>query len=125
MPKLYCRLGIALQPFPRLPPRPQGIDGKDIKMDRFKGKVLLVINVASACGERPPGWQVAAHAACFNPPHPFHQPDKPSPTRAGFTPQYTEMSQLYDKYASKGLEVLAFPCNQVGLVGFLLAPFLP
>jgi hypothetical protein len=30
----------------------QGIDGKDIKMDRFKGKVLLIINVASACG----GW---------------------------------------------------------------------
>lgn len=38
----------------------QGIDGKDIKMDRFKGKVLLIINVASACG----GWGSARHAAC-------------------------------------------------------------
>lgn len=33
---------------------------------------------------------------------------------AGFTPQYTEMTELYNKYAAKGLEVLAFPCNQVG-----------
>ncbi|EFN52049.1 hypothetical protein CHLNCDRAFT_49115 [Chlorella variabilis] len=50
-------------------------------MDRYKGKVLLIINVASACG---------------------------------FTPQYTEMTELYNKYAAKGLEVLAFPCNQFG-----------
>nr|AFI55002.1 GPX1b [Chlorella sp. NJ-18] len=59
----------------------KSIDGKDIKMDKFKGKVLLVINVASACG---------------------------------FTPQYTEMSELYNKYSKDGLEVLAFPCNQFG-----------
>ncbi|KAL4436645.1 hypothetical protein ABPG75_003784 [Micractinium tetrahymenae] len=59
----------------------KGIDGQDINMSKFKGKVLLIINVASACG---------------------------------FTPQYTEMTELYNKYSRQGLEVLAFPCNQFG-----------
>ncbi len=35
-------------------------------------------------------------------------------TRCGFTPQYTELQNLYDKYADKGLEILDFPCNQFG-----------
>ncbi len=35
-------------------------------------------------------------------------------TRCGFTPQYTELEQLYDKYHGKGLEILDFPCNQFG-----------
>ncbi|KAG5417064.1 hypothetical protein I9W82_004697 [Candida metapsilosis] len=32
----------------------------------------------------------------------------------GFTPQYHELQQLYSKYHSQGLEILAFPCNQFG-----------
>lgn len=32
----------------------------------------------------------------------------------GFTPQYAELQSLYNKYSSKGLVVLGFPCNQVG-----------
>ncbi|CAD1809165.1 Glutathione peroxidase-like peroxiredoxin GPX3 [Candida parapsilosis] len=32
----------------------------------------------------------------------------------GFTPQYHELQQLYDKYHAKGLEILGFPCNQFG-----------
>ncbi|KAI3426070.1 hypothetical protein D9Q98_008038 [Chlorella vulgaris] len=59
----------------------KGIDGSEVKLDRYKGKVLLVVNVASACG---------------------------------FTPQYTEMTELYNKYNKQGLEILAFPCNQFG-----------
>ena len=35
-------------------------------------------------------------------------------TRCGFTPQYTELEQLYEKYADKGFEILDFPCNQFG-----------
>ena len=57
------------------------IDMNSIKMEEFKGKTLLIVNVASACG---------------------------------FTPQYTGLQNLYDRYKDKGLEILAFPCNQFG-----------
>ena len=33
-------------------------------------------------------------------------------TGCGFTPQYTELQQIYDEYHDKGLEILDFPCNQ-------------
>lgn len=33
-------------------------------------------------------------------------------SKCGFTPQYTELQQLYERYHEKGLEVLAFPCDQ-------------
>ena len=33
-------------------------------------------------------------------------------TRCGFTPQYTGLEALYEKYNSKGFEILDFPCNQ-------------
>ena len=35
-------------------------------------------------------------------------------TQCGFTPQYEELQQLYDKYHDRGFEVLDFPCNQFG-----------
>ncbi|KAJ4969261.1 hypothetical protein NE237_015962 [Protea cynaroides] len=54
--------------------------GKDVDLSNYKGKVLLVVNVASKCG---------------------------------FTDvNYTQLTELYSKYKDKGLEVLAFPCNQ-------------
>lgn len=59
----------------------KSIDGKNIQLSKFKGKVLLIVNVASQCG---------------------------------FTPQYKEFVELYDKYNRQGLEVIAFPCNQFG-----------
>ncbi len=33
-------------------------------------------------------------------------------TGCGFTPQYTGLQMLYDKYKDQGFEVLDFPCNQ-------------
>jgi glutathione peroxidase len=35
-------------------------------------------------------------------------------SQCGFTSQYQGLQALYDKYASKGAEVLGFPCNQFG-----------
>lgn len=35
-------------------------------------------------------------------------------TKCGFTPQYEELEKLYEKYHSKGFEILDFPCNQFG-----------
>jgi len=35
-------------------------------------------------------------------------------TRCGFTPQYKELEQLYQKYQAQGFEILDFPCNQFG-----------
>ena len=57
------------------------IRGDDVSLERYRGKVLLIVNVASRCG---------------------------------FTPQYTGLQSLYDKYHDRGLEILAFPCNQFG-----------
>jgi len=57
------------------------IDGKDVNLSKYKGKVLLIVNVASKCG---------------------------------FTKQYAGLQKIYDKYNSKGFEVLGFPCNQFG-----------
>jgi len=33
-------------------------------------------------------------------------------SKCGFTPQYEGLQELYKKYNSKGLEVIAFPCDQ-------------
>lgn len=55
-------------------------DGGKASLSKYKGKVLLIVNVASACG---------------------------------FTPQYSGLAALADKYAND-LVVIAQPCNQFG-----------
>jgi len=35
-------------------------------------------------------------------------------TECGFTPQYDDLQDLYEKYQQAGLEILDFPCNQFG-----------
>lgn len=35
-------------------------------------------------------------------------------TQCGFTPQYDDLQDLYEKYQEEGLEILDFPCNQFG-----------
>ncbi len=54
------------------------IDGQPTALAQFKGKVVLIVNVASKCG---------------------------------FTPQYTGLEALYEKYKERGFVVLGFPAN--------------
>lgn len=35
-------------------------------------------------------------------------------TGCGFTPQYTELQEMYEEFRDKGFEILDFPCNQFG-----------
>ncbi|KAF8380257.1 hypothetical protein HHK36_027741 [Tetracentron sinense] len=60
----------------------QDARGNDVDLSTYKGKVLVIVNVASQCGLT--------------------------------NSNYTELSQLYQKYKDQGLEILAFPCNQFG-----------
>lgn len=55
--------------------------GEEILFEKLRGKVVIIVNVASLCG---------------------------------FTPQYSDLERLYQKYHHQGLEILAFPCNQFG-----------
>jgi glutathione peroxidase len=35
-------------------------------------------------------------------------------SKCGFTPQYEQLEELYQEYHEKGVEIIAFPCNQFG-----------
>ena len=35
-------------------------------------------------------------------------------TGCGFTPQYTELQEMYEEFNAQGFEILDFPCNQFG-----------
>ena len=37
-----------------------------------------------------------------------------SATKCGFTPQYTELNEIYAEFNKDGFEILDFPCNQFG-----------
>jgi glutathione peroxidase len=57
------------------------IDGKPMPLADFKGKVVLMVNVASQCG---------------------------------YTPQYTALEALYEKYKDQGFVIVGFPANNFG-----------
>jgi glutathione peroxidase len=57
------------------------IDGKPSPLANYKGKVILVVNVASRCG---------------------------------FTPQYSSLEAIYEKYKDQGFVILGFPANNFG-----------
>ncbi len=37
-----------------------------------------------------------------------------SATKCGFTPQYSQLNEIYAEFNDKGFEILDFPCNQFG-----------
>src|SRR5467141_1335106 len=57
------------------------IDGAPAPLSAYKGKVVLIVNVASQCG---------------------------------YTPQYTGLEALYEKYKDKRFAILGFPANNFG-----------
>ena len=57
------------------------ITGETISLDKYEGKAVLLVNVASNCG---------------------------------FTKQYTDLQNLWEKYREKNLIVLGVPSNQFG-----------
>ena len=59
----------------------KSIDGKATPLGSYKGKVLLVVNVASRCG---------------------------------YTPQYSALESVYEKYKDRGLVIMGVPANNFG-----------
>jgi len=57
------------------------IDGKPVSLASFKGKVTLIVNVASQCG---------------------------------YTPQYSALEAVYEKYRDRGFVIAGFPANNFG-----------
>src|ERR1700734_2441645 len=57
------------------------LNGKDAPLADYKGKVILMVNVASRCG---------------------------------FTPQYTALESIYEKYKDQGFVIIGFPANNFG-----------
>ena len=37
-----------------------------------------------------------------------------SATKCGFTPQYTELNEIFNEFKDEGFIILDFPCNQFG-----------
>ncbi|XP_077580924.1 phospholipid hydroperoxide glutathione peroxidase-like isoform X2 [Stigmatopora nigra] len=58
------------------------IDGNEVPLEKYKGYVCLIVNLASNCGKT----QV----------------------------NYTELVEMHNNFADKGLRILGFPCNQFG-----------
>ena len=57
------------------------IDGQPTPLSNFKGKIVLLVNVASRCG---------------------------------YTPQYSALESVYEKYKSQGFVIIGIPANNFG-----------
>ena len=57
------------------------IDGQPTPLGSFKGKVVLLVNVASRCG---------------------------------YTPQYTALESIYERYKDRGFVIVGIPANNFG-----------
>lgn len=104
------------------------IGGSPRQLNDYRGKVLIVVNVASKCGFTGAGhahgrrvlWHgltlyqtVGCCSTSTRPNHmQLHLTWSTAPSFAADS-NYQGLQQLYSKYREQGLEVLAFPCNQV------------
>lgn len=59
----------------------KSIEGKNVNLCDYLGKVIVAVNTASECG---------------------------------YTPQYKELEELYQKYKDRGVVILGFPANDFG-----------
>jgi glutathione peroxidase len=57
------------------------IDGQPAPLSAYKGKIVLLVNVASRCG---------------------------------YTPQYTALESVYEKYKDRGFVIVGIPANNFG-----------
>jgi glutathione peroxidase len=57
------------------------IEGQPTPLSNFKGKIVLLVNVASLCG---------------------------------YTPQYSALESVYEKYKGQGLVIIGIPANNFG-----------
>lgn len=57
------------------------IDGQPTPLSTFKGRIVLLVNVASRCG---------------------------------YTPQYTALESIYEKYKGRGFVIVGIPANNFG-----------
>src|SRR5712692_5625506 len=57
------------------------IDGQPAPLSAYKGKVVMLVNVASRCG---------------------------------YTPQYTALESIYEKYKDRGFVIIGIPANNFG-----------
>lgn len=70
------------------------IDRQENVMESVRGKVCLMVNVASKCGYKPkcsPLWSFARTSR-----------------------QFWELQQVYEEFKDSGFSVVGFPCNQFG-----------
>lgn len=56
----------------------KSINGQEVDLQQYKGKVVMIVNTASRCG---------------------------------FTPQYKQLENVYQKYKDRGFVILGFPAN--------------
>ncbi|KAJ8437342.1 hypothetical protein Cgig2_009682 [Carnegiea gigantea] len=103
--------------------------GKDVDLSIYKGRVLLVVNVASQWFSAPSSFFffffISSHLFCecicnsiwifFV--HSFTYAKLTCLSFVGVgsgltNTNYTQLTELYQKYKGKDFEILAFPCNQ-------------
>src|ERR1700732_1592437 len=78
---LFCAMGVTGSEKSVFDYTLSTIDGQPAPLSAYKGKVVMLVNVASRCG---------------------------------FTPQYTALEAIYEKYKERGFVIIGIPANNFG-----------